>query len=209
MTDKKDTVDSLSGLLKNADMLPLTERAILFATVRHAGVERKGMTVPYIAHVMEAMEIVSHITDDHIIRAAAVLHDTLEDTDTTATELTELFGEWVTELVLSASEDKREGQPAEATWKIRKEETLKHLKTEGTPAKTVALGDKLSNIRAIRRDLEEFGDSLWNRFNQRDPAQQAWYYRGIAEIFEADETLAKTPAVREYRRLVDEVFPEG
>ncbi len=198
---------TLAGYLKNADSLPLTERAVLFATVKHAGMERKGMTVPYITHVMEAMEIVSHITDDDEIRAAAVLHDTLEDTDTTPDELEELFGKWVASLVLSASENKRADQDAENTWKIRKVETLNHLKLSGTAEKTVALGDKLANIRAIRRDYQEFGEKLWDRFNQKNTDEQKWYYAGVADIFRADPELGKTPACAEYCRLVDEVFP--
>lgn len=67
--------------------LPLLDRAIMFATLKHSGQTRKGTSIPYITHVIEAMEIVSRMTEDEELRAAAVLHDTLEDTDTSREEL--------------------------------------------------------------------------------------------------------------------------
>lgn len=204
MADNKNV--SLKSLLKDADTLPITERAILYATVKHAGVERKGMKVPYITHVMEAMEVVSRITDNDEIRAAAVLHDTLEDTNATVGELTELFGPVVASLVMLATEDKRKDQPAEDTWKIRKKESLDHLKLSGTAAKMVALGDKLSNIRDMYQDYMVMGDKLWNKFNQKDPAEQEWYYREMRDIFSSDEEISRSQAYQEYCFLLNKVF---
>ena len=57
------------------------DRAINYAVKAHAGTERRGKGFPYIVHPMEAMEIVSTITSDQELLAAAVLHDTVEDTD--------------------------------------------------------------------------------------------------------------------------------
>ena len=56
---------------------PLLQKAMEFAAKKHAGAFRKGTTIPYFTHVIEAMEIVSRMTEDEEIRAAAVLHDTL------------------------------------------------------------------------------------------------------------------------------------
>ena len=100
----------------------LLQRAIEFAAEKHAGQFRKGTTIPYFTHVMEAMEIVSRMTEDEEIRAAAVLHDTLEDTDTGKDELVRNFGQRVADLVAAESENKREDQPAEETWITRKME---------------------------------------------------------------------------------------
>ena len=52
----------------------LLDRAIIFAVKAHAGTERRGKGFPYIVHPMEAMEIVSTITSDQELLAAAVLH---------------------------------------------------------------------------------------------------------------------------------------
>ena len=50
------------------------DRAINYAVKAHAGTERRGKGFPYIVHPMEAMEIVSTITNDQELLAAAVLH---------------------------------------------------------------------------------------------------------------------------------------
>ena len=67
----------------------------------------------------------------------------------------------------------------------------------------IALGDKLSNIRAIYRDNQRLGDQLWERFNQKDKSEHAWYY---GEIAEATKELAMYPAWQEYDSLVKRVF---
>ena len=69
--------------------------------------------------------------------------------------------------------------------------------------KMVALGDKLSNIRAMYRDQLEVGEKLWERFNQKDPVMHAWYYRAIAK---ATPELEHFPAWQEYSLLVEKVF---
>ena len=69
----------------------------------------------------------------------------------------------------------------------------------------MTLGDKLSNIRAMYRDYLEIRDELWNRFNQKDKSEHAWYYKTIAELL---SDLSDIPAYKEYVELVDEVFGE-
>ena len=149
---------------------PLLQKAMEFAAMKHEGYVRKGTTIPYFTHVMEAMEIVSRMTEDEEVRAAAVLHDTLEDTPTTKKELIHFFGRRVADLVAAESEDKREQRPAGETWLVRKQETIKHLETAKTEIRMVALGDKLSNVRAMYRDYQVHGDQLWKKFN--NPAEQ-------------------------------------
>ena len=68
----------------NTDIL---DRAILFAVKAHHNTERRGKGFPYIVHPMEAVEIVSTITPDQELLAAAALHDTIEDTDITYDEV--------------------------------------------------------------------------------------------------------------------------
>ena len=145
------------------------------------------------------------ITDDVEVIAAAVLHDVVEDTDATVAEVEELFGHRVAQLVAGESEDKREGLPPSETWRIRKEESLAYLRDADDPGvRMVCLGDKLSNIRAIQRDHGELGDMLWQRFNQKDPAEHAWYYRSIVDLLEGE--LGETEAWRELAERVEAVF---
>jgi len=186
--------------------LTLLDRAIIFATKAHSGTTRKGTNVPYIVHPIEAAAIVSAMTDDEEIIAAAVLHDVLEDTEATAEELQACFGERITRLVQDESENKRKELPAALTWKIRKQETITFLKTKAShEAKMLALADKLSNLRAIHRDACIIGDKVWERFNEKDKKMHGWMYRGIAEAL---KELEAHPTWQEYDRLVRTVFDE-
>ena len=65
----------------------IINKAILFATEAHKGTVRKGSKLPYILHPLEAGVIVSSMTNDENVIAAAILHDVLEDTDVTYEEL--------------------------------------------------------------------------------------------------------------------------
>lgn len=181
----------------------LLNNAIIFATGAHEGQFRKGTQIPYILHPLEAAAIVGTMTTDDEIIAAAVLHDVVEDTDTTVEQIKERFGERVAALVASESEDKRENLSAESTWKIRKQETIDHLKIASIEVKMITLGDKLSNIRAIHRDYIAIGDELWQRFNQKDKNEHYWYYKSISECL-AD--LDGYQAYKEYYELVEKTF---
>ncbi len=194
---------------RKQENLDLIGRAVLFAAMKHAGQTRKGSGTPYITHVMEAMAIVSEMTDDQEIQAAALLHDTLEDTDTTKEQLVHYFGERVADLVAAESENKRRGQRAEDTWEIRKQETLDHLREAPTDVKIITMGDKLSNMRAMSRDYKALGGKLWDRFNQKDPAMHGWYYRSIGEILGEDGFIRSTEAYKEYVGLCEETFGAG
>ena len=183
----------------------LLNRAVAFAAQKHAGQLRKGTNLPYIIHPMEAAAICASITDDEEVLAAAVLHDVVEDAGVTADEVETLFGKRAAAIVAGDSEDKREGLPPADTWKVRKVENIEHMTSASDPGvRIVCLGDKLSNIRSIQRDLEALGDGLWQRFNQKDPAEHAWYYSTIAEVLRGE--LGGTDAWREYRERVDAVF---
>lgn len=186
--------------MEDADIL---DKAIIFATNAHSGSFRKGTNLPYIIHPMEVASIVSTMTDDRSVIAAAMLHDTVEDTNTTIDDIRREFGDKVADLVSSESENKREDLPSGDTWKIRKQETVGRLKNESSKeAKMIALGDKLSNIRAIWRDYNTIGDKLWGRFNQNDPHEILWYYGAVAESL-AD--LKDELAYKEYVKLVNEM----
>lgn len=184
--------------------MTLLDEAIIFAVQAHSGQVRKGTNRPYILHPLEAAAIVASMTDDLEVIAAAVLHDTLEDAHKSVNEIAEKFGRRVADLVQSETENKREDLPASDTWLTRKQETIDHLRHDQDIAvKMVALGDKLSNIRAIYRDHLAIGDRLWERFNQHDPRMHAWYYRAIAEV---TAELKNYPAWQEYNLLVEKVF---
>ena len=181
----------------------MLDRAILFAVRAHAGTERRGKGFPYIVHPMEAMEIVATMTADQELLAAAALHDTVEDTDVTVEQLRAEFGDRIAGLVAAESDAFVEGVSDEDSWHTRKQAAIDRLARAPHDAKMVALGDKLSNMRAIARDYAVQGDALWNIFHAKDPKDHEWHYRGLAESL---RELQDSFAFQEFEHLINEVF---
>ena len=188
-------------------MMELVSEAIAFAVTAHDGMRRKKSEAPYILHPMEAAVIVGTMSDDQNLIAAAALHDVVEDAGITIDEVEERFGTRVRELVESETEDKRADLPPSNTWRIRKEESLAVLKnTDDIGVLMVWLGDKLANMRSIYRDWKVEGDAMWQRFNQKNVNEQAWYYFSIVKL---TERLSDTSAWLEYKTLTELVFGKG
>ena len=181
----------------------LLDRAIVFAVHAHAGTERRGKGFPYIVHPMEAVEIVATMTKDQELLAAAVLHDTVEDTDTTVEQIRTEFGDRIASLVASESDIVVDGLNEEDSWHARKQAAIDRLARASHDAKMVALGDKLSNMRAIARDYTRQGDTLWNLFHVKDPKEHEWHYRGLADSL---RELQETFAYQEFEQLINQVF---
>ena len=181
----------------------LLDRAIVFAVRSHAGTERRGKGFPYIVHPMEAVEIVATMTRDQELLAAAVLHDTVEDTDTTVEQIRTEFGDRIASLVASESDIVVDGCSEEDSWHARKQAAIDRLARASHDAKIVALGDKLSNMRAIARDYAQQGDALWNLFHVKDRKEHEWHYRGLADSL---RELQDTFAYKEFEQLINQVF---
>ena len=178
----------------------LFDKALKFATDAHSGTERRGKGFPYIIHPMEAVSIVATITSDQELLAAAVLHDTVEDTDVTFEDIRKEFGERVATLVQHETAQ----LPGNAPWRTRKQSQADLLASSPYDSKIVAIGDKLSNLRAIAGDFKQIGDELWKRFNAPNGKKDiAWYYRQLAvALSDLDDTLP----YKEYMSLLEETF---
>ena len=181
----------------------LLDRAIIFAVRAHAGTERRGKGYPYIVHPLEAVEIVATMTADQELLAAAALHDTVEDTDVTVEQLRAEFGDRIASLVADESDEMPAGMSEEDSWHGRKKAAIDRLSRASHDAKMVALGDKLSNMRAIARDYAVQGDALWNIFHAKDPRDHEWHYRGLADAL---RELEDTAAFKEFESLINQVF---
>jgi len=178
----------------------LFDRAARFAIEAHGGTERRGKGYPYIIHPMEAAAIVASITNDPEMLAAAILHDTVEDTDVTLEQVRALFGDRVALLV------QHETAPTDSTmtWRDRKTVQIAQLASAPYDSKVVALGDKLSNMRSIALDYRLIGDLVWSRFHAPNGKKDIeWYYRSLAE---AMSELKETLAYSEFLELIEETF---
>lgn len=181
----------------------LLDRAIVFAVRAHGGTERRGKGFPYIVHPMEAVEIVATMTSDQELLAAAALHDTVEDTDVTVEQIRAEFGERVASLVAAESDEPHEKRDSIDNWRARKQTAIDRIAAASHDAKIVALGDKLSNMRAIARDYAIQGDELWKIFHSKDRKDHEWHYRGLAESL---RELQDTFAYQEFEQLIKQVF---
>lgn len=121
-------------------------RAVAFAAEKHRNLRRKDADAsPYINHPIALANVLANEGGvvDATILCAAVLHDTIEDTETTADELKQLFGDKVTSIVLEVTDDKALAK------EVRKEEQVRHAPHISTKAKLVKLADKICNLRDI------------------------------------------------------------
>ena len=96
-----------------------------------------------------------------------------------------------------------EGVSEEDSWHARKQAAIDRLAAASHDAKMVALGDKLSNMRAIARDYAVMGPALWNIFHTKDPKEHEWHYRGLADSL---RELSDTFAFQEFVALINQVF---
>lgn len=176
------------------------DKAAKFAIEAHQGTERRGKGYPYIIHPMEAVSIVATITNDQEMLAAAILHDTVEDTDVTFEAIREAFGERVAVLV------QHETGPSDSnlTWRECKSAQIEKLAAAPYDSKVVAIGDKLSNMRGIAWDYRKMGDEVWKLFHAPNGKTDVeWYYRSLAEAL---SELKETFAYKEFVALLAEVF---
>ncbi len=182
----------------------LLDRAIVFAVRAHAGTERRGKGFPYIVHPLEAVEVVATMTPDQELLAAAALHDVVEDTDVTLEQIRDEFGDRIAALVTAETDEPHPEGHDVGNWRKRKQAAIDRLASAPLDAKMVALGDKLSNMRAIARDYAVQGDELWNRFRSKDRKDHEWHYRGLADSL---RELHDTFAYKEFVQLIEQVFP--
>jgi guanosine-3',5'-bis(diphosphate) 3'-pyrophosphohydrolase len=125
-----------------ADPQALLLEAVAFAAEKHRHQRRKDAHAsPYINHPIALANLLKREgVDDVAVLCAALLHDTIEDTQTTADELRLRFGELITTIVLEVTDD---GTLSKAE---RKQMQVRHAGTASHRAKLVKLADKICNV---------------------------------------------------------------
>jgi guanosine-3',5'-bis(diphosphate) 3'-pyrophosphohydrolase len=133
-------------MVQSAEEMSLLLRAASFAAERHRNQRRKdAQATSYINHPLAVAAVLADeggVADVQAL-AAALLHDTLEDTDTTPDELRALFGDAITGIVQELSDDKALPKAE------RKRLQIEHAPGASPSAKLVKLGDKICNLRDI------------------------------------------------------------
>lgn len=169
-------------------MSAFLEKADRFAAQKHLHQDRKFEHVPYIVHPRHVASIVSEFTDDEEVIAAALLHDTLEDTETTPEEIRLGFGERVLRLVLDlTNEEEKKAALGKTPYLVGK---MKELEGD---ALLLKLADRLSNVSGLENSPPEF---------------QARYARESFHMMEAVPETRMNSAHRELRyRILQKIEP--
>lgn len=171
--------------------------ACKFAALKHGAMRRKaatGVVVPYVTHPFEVAQILIECgcTDEDIL-IAAVLHDCLEDTNTTEEDILFKFGERVLSLVKEVTDDKKMTREQQKLAQI----TLAPTKSFG--AKLLKSADKTSNNRDLKRlpppkytiaDFREYADhsrrvvAALNRNNELPPQLLSLFWQASQEVLD-------------------------
>ena len=140
---------------------PLARDAYELLLSKHAGQRQKVNGRPYVEHPVAVAGDVSKAGFGPKMVAAALLHDIVEDSDTTVAELDQRFGETVAGLV-EAMTDTAEVEPYERRKAIHRERIV----AAGPDAAAIFAADKLNNVRALRSAYAEEGEEVAKRFVQ-------------------------------------------
>jgi len=155
-------------------------QAASFAARKHRYQKRKGDDAePYVNHPLEVANLLASVgkVEDFDVLIAAVLHDTVEDTETTAEELTEIFGARVCGFVLEVTDDKSLPKAE------RKQKQVEHAPHLSDGAKQVKLADKISNIT----DVTNNPPAGWSK--ERKIEYIDWGERVVAGLRGVNESL--------------------
>ena len=129
-----------------SDSTGLLLKALAFAALKHRDQRRKNEAAsPYINHPIALADVLWHEggVRDAAVLAAALLHDTIEDTDTKPEELRKEFGDAIADIVLEVTDDKSLPKPE------RKRLQVEHAGDISQAAQLVKLADKICNVRDV------------------------------------------------------------
>ena len=166
-------------------------KATKFAAEKHRNQRRKNAdSDPYINHPIHVAEILADVgnVEDESLIIAALLHDTIEDTDATAAEIRKQFGEDVVELVLEVTDDKT------LPHQERKQLQIATAPKKSIRGKQLKLADKISNLSSLAKDPPV----QWQFDQQREYFD--WAARVVEGLRGCNSDLEK---------LFDDVYSQG
>ena len=182
----------------------IVKKAIWFAGEKHKGQVRKFAKTPYIFHPFSVVKILVEVTGDPAVLAAGLLHDTLEDTQTTYVELVGEFGEEVAKLVDAVTE-----QDKSLVWEARKLKAVEHLREGNEKSWLIKAADMTDNLTSLNRLLQEHGTKeVMKCFGAPLSAQLKMslkFYGALQELWSANPLLSNLAA--EIKKLANFVPP--
>ncbi len=144
-----------------SETLPAVMKALEFAAHKHRDQRRKDASAsPYINHPIALANVLTReggVAEESVL-IAAILHDTLEDTQTTRAELADTFGEHIASIVVEVTDDDRLLKAE------RKRLQIEHAASISREAKLVKLADKICNVR----DVADHPPARWDLARRRE-----------------------------------------
>lgn len=174
-----------------ASALGLVLKAVQFAADRHRNQRRKDAEgLPYVNHPIAVASVLFHEggVDDPVVLCAALLHDTVEDTGTTAQEIADAFGPEVAAVVLEVTDDKSLPKAE------RKRLQVVHAPAVSHRAKLIKLADKICNLR----DIAAAPPAGWSEARQGE--YREWARQVVAGLRGTNAAL---------EAAFDALYPEG
>lgn len=152
----------------------ITEQAKQFAISAHKGQFRKSdPTIPKVAHTLAVGEMLAQYGYDDEVVAAGFLHDVVEDTKYTLTDIENMFGKNISYLVQTASEPDKS-----LSWHERKQHTINTVKTVPLRNKVIVAADKIHNTTDTLNLMRIRGLEVFKAF-RAGSADQLWYVSGV------------------------------
>jgi len=136
--------------------------------------------LPYITHLFSTALLVAEDGAHDDVVTAALLHDTLEDTDTTRKEIVNAFNEHVAVLVESVSEVEEENGK-KLDWKERKTHYLANLEKVSDEALLIAIADKVDNVESMLEAVEKEGTSFFKNWDE-PYEEHSWFHGEVLRL---------------------------
>ena len=153
--------------------------AVNWAAELHDAQRRKGQDIPYLTHLLAVAGLVIEHGGDEDQAIAGLLHDAIEDTNTSDDEIADRFGARVATIVRACTDADVIPKPP---WLERKRAYIAHVEHMPAHALVVSLADKVHNARTIASDVARVGDVYFEVFKGKADGSR-WYYRRLADAF--------------------------
>lgn len=153
--------------------------------------------MPYVTHLFSVALLVAEDGAHDDVVTAALLHDTLEDTETTHEEIVATFNERVAELVEAVSEIK-EKDGIRRDWKEVKQEYLRNIENVDPEALLIVIADKVDNIESRIEEYAATGEAFLARW-KRPNADYLWFYGEALKVAQA--RLPEHPLSKRYAEV--------
>lgn len=162
-------------------LTPRFDEAVRYAREVHAGQDRKGTGVPYLAHLLGVSSIVLDDGGNEDEAIAGLLHDAAEDHGGRPRlhDIRSHFGQAVASIVEDCTDS---WDTPKRPWAERKRAYAEHARKLPPASLRVSVADKVHNTYAILRDLRNEGDAVWQRFSAA-PDDVLAYYQSLVRSY--------------------------